>query len=114
MIDTLEKLRSSLIAISFEEEIKSQMNIDADLSENYEGYLVDFANSVELLSKTVSANDQISTQCALTRVRMASLNLVNFYQDVIDDVVLINQQDSWPEIPEGYKLPEYYNCSSDK
>ncbi|MBD2815649.1 hypothetical protein ID850_12915 [Xenorhabdus sp. Flor] len=114
MIDTLEKLRSSLIAISFEEKIKSQMSIDSDLIENYEGYLVDFANSVELLSKTVSANDQISIQCALTRVRMASLNLVNLYQDVIDDVVLINQQDSWPKIPEGYRLPEHYSCSSDK
>jgi hypothetical protein len=109
MINTLEKLRSSLVAISFEEEIKAQMNIDLDLIENYEGYLSDFANSVELLRKTVNDNDQISIQCALTRVRIASLNLANLYQDIIDDVVLINQQDSWPKIPEGYKLPECYN-----
>jgi hypothetical protein len=109
MIGTLEKLRSSLIAISFGEEIKTQMNIDPDLIENYEIYLSDFVNSVELLNKIVSENDQVSVQCALTRVRIASLNLTNFYQDIIDDVVLINQQDSWPEIPEDYKLPECYN-----
>ncbi|KNC21322.1 hypothetical protein FF38_03677, partial [Lucilia cuprina] len=100
--------------ILFDDAIKEQMNIDDSLVINYESALKDFETALELLNKTVNKNDLIAIQCALTRIRIASLNLTNIYQDIIDDVILINQQKSWPDIPLDYKIPECYQYPSDK
>ncbi|MBF7995934.1 hypothetical protein [Rahnella laticis] len=114
MIETLNKLRRDLNSILSEPTSQVEMNITSDIVENYEGYVNGFKRAVELLDRTICENDPLAIQCALTRVRIASLNLSNLYQDIIDDVVLINKQDSWPAIPDDYKMPEIYNYPSEK
>lgn len=108
MIDSMKKLKHDLVNIFPNKKGQSDLNI-LDVAENYERYVGDFKLAVELLRKTVEEDDKIAMQCALTRVRIASLNLSNSYQDIIDDVVLINKSDLWPVIPEGYQIPECYN-----
>ncbi|WP_350307657.1 MULTISPECIES: hypothetical protein [Photorhabdus] len=88
--------------------------MNSDIIEKYKEYIYDLEQATMLLNKTIEDNDQIAIQCALTRIRIASLNLSNLYEDIIDDVVLINNQDSWPEIPEDYKIPEHYDYPSKK
>jgi hypothetical protein len=102
---TLMELNSSLSEIASEQD---ELNIGY-VSDNYDRYTEEFKVAVRLLHETVGENDKIAIQCALTRVRIASLNLSNVYQDIIDDVMLINKYESWPAIPDGYKLPEKYN-----
>lgn len=109
MMSSLNKLKYSLLNVVVDQKIQSNINIESEVVENYEDYVADFLNATELLEKTIKAKDKIAIRCALTRVRMASLNMSNLYQDIVDDVIMINQQDTWPEIPEGYKLPEHYN-----
>ncbi|YCH31509.1 hypothetical protein M1D48_05515 [Erwinia sp. D4-22] len=109
MMSSLSRLKCSLLTLWAEKNIVTGINIESDVVENYENYAVDFFKAIKLLEKTIKEKDQVAIRCALTRVRIASLNMSNLYQDIIDDVVMINQQDSWPEIPEGYKLPDRYN-----
>lgn len=109
MMSPLKRLKCSLLTLWVEKKIASSINIESDFVENYEAYATDFLNATKLLEKTIKEQDQVAIRCALTRLRMASLNMSNLYQDIIDDVVMINQQDSWPEIPEGYKLPDRYS-----
>lgn len=108
MIDSIKKLEHDLTSALINKNNQSDLNI-SDVAENYERYISDFKLAVELLGKTVEEDDKIAIQCALTRVRIASLNLSNIYQDIIDDVVLVNKSDSWPAIPDGYQIPEHYN-----
>ncbi|WP_448310741.1 hypothetical protein [Pantoea sp. PGP6] len=109
MMSTLSRLKSSLLTLWAEKKVASGINIESGVVENYENYVADFFKATKLLEKTIKEKDQVAIRCALTRVRMASLNMSNLYQDIIDDVVTINQQESWPEIPEGYKLPDRYS-----
>lgn len=108
MTEILEDLSRSLLAITPEKSILDDLNIN-DVNDNYDKYETEFKMAVELLHKTVDKKDKVAIQCALTRIRIASLNLSNVYQDIIDDVTLINDHKSWPAIPEGYKIPEEYN-----
>ncbi|MDU6926841.1 hypothetical protein ACP26C_00890 [Franconibacter helveticus 513] len=107
MIDILKELKCCFTMISPDKNTQEELNIFYS-SENYDGYANEFKSAVKLLSQTIEKNDKIAIQCALTRVRIASLNLSNLYQDIIDDAILINKHDSWPDIPEGYRLPESY------
>ena len=108
MIDKIQELKEYIIEISQDKRYLADLNMP-EVAENYEQYANEFNCAVELLGKTIAGDDRIAIQCALTRVRIASLNLSNIYQDVIDDVVLINKSDSWPTIPEGYKIPGHFN-----
>lgn len=108
MTETLNSLSCSLLAIAPEKRILDGLNI-TDANDSYDKYLTEFDMAVELLRRTVDKKDKVAIQCALTRVRIASLNLSNTYQDIIDDVILINGHESWPSIPEDYKIPEEYN-----
>ncbi|MFP2469251.1 hypothetical protein ACLEUK_14185 [Pseudescherichia vulneris] len=108
MIDSIKELEHDLTGIFPDKKRLADLNI-SDVAGNYECYVNDFKLAVKLLGETIENDDKIAIQCALTRVRIASLNLSNIYQDVIDDVLLINKSDSWPAIPEGYQIPEHYN-----
>lgn len=108
MIVSIKKLEHDLTCSLINKNNQSDLNI-SDVAENYERYTRDFKLAVELLGKTVEEDDKIAIQCALTRVRIASLNLSNIYQDIINDVALINKSDSWPAISDGYQIPEHYN-----
>ncbi|MNE02413.1 hypothetical protein D3C80_948870 [compost metagenome] len=108
MTETLNDLSRSLLAIAPEKSILDDLNI-TDINDNHDKYVAEFDMAVELLRRTVDKKDKVAIQCALTRVRITSLNLSNIYQDIIDDVMLINGHESWPSIPEGYKIPEEYN-----
>ncbi|WP_313758265.1 hypothetical protein [Atlantibacter hermannii] len=108
MIDILEELKCCFTMISPDKNMQEKLNIFY-LYENYDSYADEFKSAVETLRNTIEENDKIAIQCALTRIRIASLNLSNLYQDIIDDAILINKHDSWPDIPESYKLPESYS-----
>ncbi|MDF7667822.1 hypothetical protein PT273_08220 [Orbaceae bacterium ESL0727] len=108
MIKILDRLKCDLINILPNKEKQIDLNI-FDLIETHEKYINEFKQAILLLDKTIENNDEIAIQCALTRVRLAALNLSNDYQDIIDDVILVNQDKSWKSIPEDYKLPEIYN-----
>ncbi len=114
MMETLNKLNYCLNCLSLRKNIRVELNMNSDIIEKYKEYIYDLEQATMLLNKTIEDNDQIAIQCALTRIRIASLNLSNLYEDIIDDVVLINNQDSWPEIPEDYKIPEHYDYPSKK
>lgn len=108
MIDILEELKCCFTMISPDKNTQEKLSISYSY-ENYDDYANEFKLAVTLLSQTIEKNDKIAIQCALTRVRVASLNLSNLYLDIIDDAILINKHDSWPDIPEGYRLPDSYS-----
>ena len=108
MIDSISNLKRNLATIVSDKNEFSELNISY-VNKNHKKYTNEFMMAVDFLSKAIDENDLISVQCALTRVKIASLNLSNNYQDVIDDIVLINKLDLWPMIPEDYQIPEHYN-----
>ncbi|EYU13201.1 hypothetical protein V2H77_22540 [Photorhabdus sp. P32] len=114
MMKTLNKLSYCINLLSLRKNIQAELNLNFNITEKYKEYIYDFKQAVMLLNRTIEENDQIAIQCALTRVRITSLNLSNLYADIIDDVVSINSQDLWPEIPEDYKIPDHYNYPQNK
>lgn len=105
MISVFKMLSDELMAIAPDQNILESLNIGY-VNENYEAYLHDFKLAVKLLGEKINENDKVAIQCALTRVKLASLNMSNIFQDIMDDVILINKHDSWPPIPENYKFSE--------
>ena len=108
MIESIMILEKLLLRTSFESGIAEGLNV-SDVARRYEGYLEDFRLAVALFRGTVEVDDKVAMQCALTRVRVSALNISGLYQDLIDDVLLVNGQKTWPSIPEGYVLPARYS-----
>lgn len=63
----------------------------------------------ELLKKTRLENDKIATQAALVYIRVYAMRLSSFFEAFKDDADSLLKASKWPDIPENYQLPEYYN-----
>ncbi|CNG74230.1 hypothetical protein OP862_00725 [Yersinia massiliensis] len=90
----------------------NELSIDYSLNLDEELYseLEKLANMSLVLKKALDEKDMVAVQAALVMSRIYSMNLRNFFNDIYDDIELIGwtERYSWPEIPEGYQIPEHY------
>lgn len=87
--------------------IDYSLNLDEELNSELEK----LAKISLVLRKALDEKDMIAVQAALIMSRIHSMNLRNFFNDIYDDIEMIGwtERYSWPEIPEGYRIPEHYN-----
>ncbi|MGP2518171.1 hypothetical protein [Yersinia sp. 2545 StPb PI] len=99
-------------------ENKSSSPIDKDdlfieyntvLDKKFEKYLDLLQTQGKLLALAKSKDDELAMQSALLRLRTYAMSLSGFFDAIVEDTEIILRLDTWPEIPEGYKLPEYYS-----
>ncbi len=62
-----------------------------------------------LLKKAKEADDKATTLAALVYIRVYSMQLSGFFEDIKDDADLLARSPNWPDLPENFKVPDQYN-----
>ncbi|MEI7377458.1 MULTISPECIES: hypothetical protein [Dickeya] len=110
-----ESIKGSFISILEEKPSspvdKNELFIDysAALDDRFEKYLDLLRAQEMLLTLAKNRGDEFAMQSALLRLRTHAMSLSSFFNAIVEDAEIILRLETWPELPEGYKLPEYYN-----
>ena len=81
------------------------------IGDRLDRYLSLLKSNTELLSRAKIENDELAMEVALLRIRTHAMSLSSFFDAIAEDATLLIKADGWPDIPENYQLPEYYNDS---
>jgi len=94
---------------------EDQLAVDYSLDLDDELYeeLNKLALISQALQNALADGDMIAVKAALVMCRICTMNLRNFFSDIFDDIESIGWSDNynWPQIPDGYQLPEKYLLS---
>jgi len=63
----------------------------------------------KLLKYAINVNDQVAMQAALVHIRVCSVRLAGFFEDIKDDADSLLKSPVWPDSPESYQVPEFNN-----
>lgn len=111
-----ESIKENFISIL---ERKSSLPVDTEelfvdystaLDHRFEKYLDLLRAQAMLLALAKNQGDELAMQSALLRLRTHAMSLSGFFNAIVEDAEIILRLETWPELPEGYKLPEYYNA----
>lgn len=110
-----ESIKENFISILEE---RSSSPVDKDelfvdysdaLDDRFEKYLDLLRAQEMLLTLAKKQGDELAMQSALLQLRTHAMSLSSFFNAIVEDAEIILRLEAWPELPEGYKLPEYYN-----
>ncbi|MGC6389987.1 hypothetical protein ACMV8I_20380 [Ewingella sp. S1.OA.A_B6] len=109
-----EKMKDNYIQIS--KEIAAtpldgddlMINYDTDLDKLFLSDMEKLSAASELLHKAKDLDDKITVQAALVYMRVFSIRLSGFFEDIKDDADAFLKESHWPKIPEDYQVPEHY------
>jgi len=92
-------------------EVEDELLIDekSNIDEIFYQYLHKLNDSVMLLKNAKAAGDELTVQAALVYIRVYSIRLSGFFEDIKDDTDTLLKVSVWPDIPENYQVPEHYN-----
>ncbi|MBP2153422.1 hypothetical protein [Erwinia rhapontici] len=95
---------------SLSSEVEDELLIDekSDVDEVFYHYLHKLNDSVVLLKNAKSAGDELTVQAALVYIRVYSIRLSGFFEDIKDDTDTLLKLSVWPDMPENYQVPEHY------
>lgn len=99
--DIMENLPSDV-----QEEHFLDQEVDLDVIFNKD--LCKLRDITKLLRYALDANDKVTVQAALVYIRVCSMRLSGFFEDIKDDADLLLKAGDWPDIPENYQVPEHY------
>lgn len=87
--------------------IDYELNLDEELKKELDSLQVE----LNLLQDSLKENDLVTAKCALTMVRMHSLNLSGFFMNIFEDIEKVgwSEKTKIPIIPDGYEIPKHYN-----
>ena len=82
------------------------INWDEAFFKKYTGVI----DAIKILKESTRENDKNAQKCALMLARMMSLSLLNFFENLFEDIekIYYSKVDEWPKLPEGYKVPEKF------
>ncbi|WP_374419292.1 hypothetical protein [Chromobacterium sp.] len=114
MYSFLDGMKSDFLKI-ISEKYSSAVDVD-DLSIDYGAslenlllkYMALCQSSAALLSGAKSVNDELAMQSALIRLRSYAIGLSSLFDAIADNAETILKIGEWPELPEGYELPDCY------
>ena len=93
-------------------EVKDELFMDekSDIDEVFHHYLHKLNASIILLKNAKSAEDELTVQAALVYIRVYSMRLSGFFEDIKDDTDILLKVSVWlDDVPEYYQIPECYN-----
>ena len=62
--------------------------------------------ATELLDKAKKSDDKAAVQAALVYIRVYSMRLSVFFENIKDDTDLLLKNIDWPDIPDNYQIPD--------
>ncbi|MBT0722822.1 hypothetical protein EFZ10_05430 [Tatumella sp. TA1] len=110
LLQNIKKALSALAEKCNFTEDQLAVDYSLDLDDELYDELRKLALISQALQKALADGDMIAVKAALILSRIYTMNLRNFFSDIFDDIESIGWSNnySWPEIPEGYQLPEKY------
>ncbi|HBW40039.1 MAG TPA: hypothetical protein DEF84_04340 [Leclercia adecarboxylata] len=110
-----EKIKDSYIQLMQAMCIKQQyhdelmVNYDCNLDKVFSSDMARLSAATDLLRKAKESDDKITVQAALVYIRISSMRLAGFFENIKDDTDLFLKKNDWPDIPDDYQVPEHYN-----
>ncbi|MDH0340182.1 hypothetical protein [Chromobacterium haemolyticum] len=109
-----DKMRSDFLEV-LKEKSSGIIDVDdlsVDYSESLERWLLKYMelcrSRAALFSPAKSVNDELAMQSALLRLRSYAMGLSSLFDAIADDAETILKTGEWPELTEGYELPDCY------
>ncbi|WP_241597598.1 hypothetical protein [Rosenbergiella epipactidis] len=93
-------------------DVEDELLIDekSDIDGVFHHYLHKLNASIMLLKNAKSADDELTVQSALVYIRVYSMRLSGFFEDIKDDTDILLKKSVWfDDVPEDYQIPEHYN-----
>lgn len=110
-----EKIKNTYIQIIQAISMKSSdsdglmIDYDSNLDTLFLSDMERLSAATELLSKARELDDKITVQAALVYIRISSIRLSGFFENITDDADLLLKNNKWPDIPDTYQVPKHYN-----
>ncbi|CRY56856.1 MULTISPECIES: DUF6853 family protein [Yersinia] len=114
-LNVIKDALSDMAKVCNVQEDELSIDYSLDLDEELHSELEKLTQISLVLRKALDEKDMVTVQATLVMSRIYSMNLRNFFNDIYDDIEIIGWTDryNWPEIPEGYRIPEHYNNSKE-
>lgn len=110
-----EKIKNNYIELMQATCIKQQdrddlmVDYDCNLDTLFSSDMERLFAATELLRKAKELDDKITVQAALVYIRVYSIRLSGFFENITDDADFFLKKNDWPDIPDDYQVPEHYN-----
>ncbi|PTU64820.1 hypothetical protein DB032_07755 [Chromobacterium sp. Panama] len=108
----LDEMKSDFLEIINEKSSSAIDDLSIDYGASLENLLLKYMalcqSRAALLSGAKSVNDELAMQSALLRLRSYAMGLSSLFDAIADDAETILKTGEWPELPEGYELPDCY------
>lgn len=102
-IPNFEDLKNNLLQIakytSLSSEDELSIDFKSDLERLFDTDLTRLNDAVMLLKKAKEADDKVTTLAALVYIRVYSMQLSGFFEDIKDDADLLARSQIWPDLP---------------
>jgi hypothetical protein len=85
------------------------IDYDSELGGEFGRYLHLLEVQSKVLAHSKEKNDELAMQSALMRLRTHAMSLSSFFDAIVEDADVILRLDVWPEVPEGYEVPDCYS-----
>lgn len=91
-----------------------QVNYRRSLQEKFEKSFGYFLEAIRLARDAYAEGDVVSARCGLVEAIVRAGILQDFFGAIDADLIKILREVDWPEIPEGYEIPERYKYQEPK
>jgi len=85
------------------------VDYDSNLDHLFLSDMERLSAATELLIKAKELDDKMTVQAALVYIRISSVRLSGFFENITDDADLFLKKSVGPKISDTYKVPEHYN-----
>ncbi|WP_420993163.1 hypothetical protein ACKI2N_023550 [Cupriavidus sp. 30B13] len=95
------------------DEFNWHINWKRNLDDWFEMKMQRICDAIELYEAATKQGDLLAARAGLQDVRLATHDLMNFFDDIREDLIKISSDSrfGWPDFPDDYKIPEVYNYS---
>ncbi|MEB3754983.1 hypothetical protein [Acinetobacter sp. MD2(2019)] len=112
----INKIKSALQSIvkakddGYFNEHEWSIDYSIDLNADLFNQLSKLNHSVEFLSEAIERKDEFAIVAALISTVGFSMNLEGYFRNITEDIDKIFQTEGYlKDLPEDYKIPEFYN-----
>ncbi len=90
---------------------KEKLSLDylINIDEKFQNNMIRLQNAISLLRKARIAKDDLAVRAALAYIKIFTMGLSNFFNDIKDDTLLLSKALRTSDMPDDYKVPGHYN-----
>ena len=113
----LERVKEAIIGITKSKGLSIEETheiLDGNYKKNWDNKLHNYgarmANCIKLFEYAMKESDINAQKAFLIRAELVAHHLYNFFENISDDLkkIVFSEDFGFPELPEGYEVPEKY------